>query len=104
MTETLAAAMPARSRVVVYGGLSGQAPRLGIPDAIFGDKSIEGFWIPNYIAKAGTLRVLRMIGQVQRLGEDRLGTKILAKLPLERFDEAVAMQARGSDGKILFVP
>lgn len=104
MTETLAAAMPARSRVVVYGGLSGQSPRLSLPDAIFGDKSIEGFWIPHDIAKVGMLRVLRMIGQVQRLGEARLGTRILARLPLERFDEAVEMQSRGSDGKVLFVP
>jgi NADPH2:quinone reductase len=104
MSETLAAAMPARSRVVVYGGLSGQSPRVALPDAIFGDKAIEGFWIPNYIAKVGMLRVLRMIGEVQRLGEARLGTKILTKLPLERFDDAVAMQSRGSDGKVLFVP
>ena len=104
MTETLAAAMPARSRVVVYGGLSGQSPRMSLPDAIFADKAVEGFWIPNYIAKVGTLRILRMIGEAQRLGQAMLGTKILAKLPLERIDEAVEMQSRGSEGKVLLVP
>ena len=104
MTEMLAAAMPARSRVVVYGGLSGQSPRMSLPDAIFADKVVEGFWIPNYIAKVGTLRILRMIGEAQRLGEAMLGTKILATLPLERIGEAVALQSRGSDGKVLFVP
>lgn len=103
MTETLAAAMPARSKVVVYGGLSGQSPRLSLPDAIFGEKVVEGFWVPHYVRKVGMLRVLRMIGEVQRLGEGRLGTKILAKLPLERIDEAVAMQSRGTEGKVLLV-
>jgi NADPH:quinone reductase-like Zn-dependent oxidoreductase len=104
MTETLAAAMPSHSKVVVYGGLSAQSPRLSLPDVIFGDKSIEGFWVPTFAAKAGRLRMLRMIGEVQRLGESRLGTKILAKLPLERVAEAVAMQARGSEGKVLLAP
>jgi NADPH:quinone reductase-like Zn-dependent oxidoreductase len=104
LSETLAAAMPARSTVVVYGGLSGQSPRLSLPDAIFGDKSITGFWLPHYVERAGRLRALRMIGEIQRLGEGKLGTKILAKLPLERFDEALALQSRGSEGKVLLVP
>ena len=104
LTEVLAAAMPARSTVVVYGGLSGQSPRLSLPDAIFGDKSITGFWLPHFIAKAGRLRTLRLIGEIQRLGEARMGTRILAKLPLERIDEAIAMQSRGSEGKVLLIP
>jgi len=104
MTETLAAAMPPRSKVVVYGGLSGQSPRLSLPDAIFAEKVVEGFWVPHYLRKVGMLRALRMIGEVQRLGEARLGTKILAKLPLERIDEAIAMQSRGTEGKVLLVP
>jgi NADPH:quinone reductase len=104
MSEMLAAAMPMRGKVMVYGGLSEQSPRVSLPDVIFGDKSIVGFWLPHYIAQAGRLKLLRMIGEVQRLGEARLGTKILAKLPLERFDEAIAMQSRGSEGKVLLVP
>lgn len=104
LSETLAAAMPAHSTVVVYGGLSGQSPRLSLPDVIFGDKSIVGFWLPHYVARVGRLRTLRMIGEAQRLGEPRLGTRVLATLPLERIDEAMAMQPRGTEGKVLLMP
>ena len=104
MSETLAAAMPARSTVMVYGGLSAQSPRLSLPDVIFSDKSITGFWLPHYVERAGQLRILRMIGQIQRLGEAKMGTNILAKVPFERIDEAIAMQSRGSEGKVLLVP
>lgn len=104
LSERLAAAMPAGGRVVVYGGLSGQSPRLALPDAIFADKSIAGFWLPRYVERAGRLRVLAMIGEVQRLGEAKLGSQILARLPLERVDEAIALQARGSEGKVLLTP
>jgi NADPH:quinone reductase-like Zn-dependent oxidoreductase len=104
MSERLAAAMPRGGKVVVYGGLSGKSPRLSLPDLIFAGKSMEGFWLPLQIAKIGRLRLLQMTGQVQRLGEAMLGTKILAKLPLEAIAEAVEMQPRGSEGKVLLVP
>ena len=104
LSETLAAAMPAGGRVVVYGGLSGQSPRLSLPDAIFSDKSIVGFWLPRYLERAGRMRVLAMIGEVQRLGEARLGTRILARLPLERINDAISLQSRGSEGKVLLTP
>jgi hypothetical protein len=50
------------------------------------------------------LRLLRLISMVQRTGEATLGTHVLARLPYERIGEAIAMQPRGTEGKVLMVP
>src|SRR5690606_11800748 len=98
------AAMPEGGRVVVYGGLSGDAARLDIGEAIFRGKSVEGVWLPLEIKRIGTLGLLRRIGVVQRVGEAIFGTPVLARLPYERIDEALALQPRGTEGKVLLTP
>lgn len=103
-TKRLAAAMPDGGRVVVYGGLSGDAARLDIGEAIFRGKSVEGFWLPLEIKRIGTLGLLRRIGVVQRVGEAIFGSPVLARLPYERIDEALALQPRGTEGKVLLTP
>lgn len=104
MSATLAAAMPHGSKVVVYGGLSGGAPGLSIPDVIFNGKRLEGFWLPLEVKRAGRVTTLLRLREAQRLGEAVLGTRILARLPLEQFGEALALQPQGRDGKVLLAP
>ena len=41
------------AKCVIYGGLSGQEPRMGAGDAIINAKSIEGFWIPLFVKAVG---------------------------------------------------
>ena len=104
MTRRLAAAMPEGGRVVVYGGLSGEAAKLDIGEAIFRNKSVEGFWLPLETKRIGTLGLLRRIRTVQRMGEGIFGSPVLARLPYEQIGEALALQPRGSEGKVLLVP
>lgn len=104
MSATLAAAMPHGSKVVVYGGLSGEAPGLAIPDVIFRGKRLEGFWLPLEVRRAGRLVTLRRLREAQRLGETMLGTRVLARLPLDRFAEGLALQPQASEGKVLLTP
>lgn len=103
-TRQLAAAMPEGGRVVVYGGLSGEAARLDIGEAIFRGKAVEGFWLPLEIKRIGTLGLLRRIRTVQRMGEAMFGAPVLARLPYERIGEALALQPRGTEGKVLLTP
>src|SRR5690606_4395529 len=104
MTRKLATAMPKGSRVVVFGGLSGKPAQLDVRDAIFKAKSVEGFWLPFEIRRIGTLGLLGPIRTVQRMGEAMFGAPVLARLPYERIQEAIALQPRGTEGKVLLTP
>lgn len=104
LTRRLGRAMPRGSRIVVFGALGGSEVGLDIGDAIFRHQSIEGFWMVSHARRLGTARLLAMTTKVQRLGEEMLGARVLAKLPLERLGEAVALQARASEGKVLLAP
>jgi NADPH2:quinone reductase len=104
MTGRLAKAMPHGGRVVVYGGLSGEDAEVGIAETIFTGKSVEGFWLPLEIKRIGALGLLRRIRTVQRAGEAIFGAPVLARLPLERIGEALTLQPRGTEGKVLLVP
>jgi NADPH:quinone reductase-like Zn-dependent oxidoreductase len=104
LTARLAAAMPARSRIVVFGGLAGEDARLNVGDAIFRGQAVEGFWMLSHSRRLGTARLLAMTSMVQRLGETIFGSKVLARLPLEAIGEAVELQARAGEGKVLLVP
>lgn len=104
MTKQLAAAMPQGGRVVVFGGLSGEAARLGVEDAIFRKKTVEGFWLPHEIKRIGTLGLLGRIRTVQRMGAEMFGAPVIARLPYERIGEAIGLQPRGTEGKVLLGP
>jgi NADPH:quinone reductase-like Zn-dependent oxidoreductase len=104
MTEILAAALPHGGKVVVYGGLSGRPPRISIADTIFRGKRMEGFWLPLEVKRIGMLGTLMRFREAQRIGETVLGTKILARLPLEGIADAIAMQPQGTEGKVLLTP
>ena len=105
MTARLAAALPTGGRVVVFGGLAND-DRTGMTtaDAIFRGKAIEGFWLPLEIKRIGTLGLLGRVRTVQRMGAAMFGASVLARLPYERIAEALDMQPRGTEGKVLLVP
>ena len=104
ITAQLASAMPSGGRVVVYGGLSGENAQLDVAEAIFRDKGIEGFWLPIEIKRIGPLGLLSRVRTVQRMGEAMFGAPVLARLRYEQIGEALALQPRGSEGKVLLVP
>jgi NADPH:quinone reductase-like Zn-dependent oxidoreductase len=104
LSARLAAAMPQGGRVVVYGGLSGEDAQAPISELIFRGTSIEGFWLPLEVKRIGMLGLLRRVDIVQRMGAAMFGSPVLARLPYERIGEALALQPRGTDGKVLLTP
>ena len=105
MSALLARSLMHGGKVLVYGGLSGQDPKLGIGDAILNAKAIEGYWIPLKVRAMGRLKLFQMVATIQSGMPEIFGTEILERLPLERVHEALTLlQTRGSEGKVLLVP
>jgi NADPH:quinone reductase-like Zn-dependent oxidoreductase len=104
MTGRLQRAMPHGGRIILYGGLSGDTATVDIPATIFTAKSVEGFWLPLEMKRLGTLGLLGRIRTVQRAGEAIFGAPVLARLTYEQIGEALALQPRGTEGKVLLVP
>ena len=105
LSAILARAMPERSRVIVFGGLSGEEPRLGIADAIFHGKSMAGFWLPLTLKRTSRLALLRMAYLVQRNSGGAFDTRVLDRLPLQRVIDGLALlQAHATEGKVLLTP
>jgi NADPH:quinone reductase len=105
LTGRLLSAMPDGGTAVVYGGLSMQ-PCLADPRAlIFERKSVRGFWLADWMRKAGALKKLLAAQSVQKLLRDELRTEVRARLPLEQAPEGVRDYAREmTGGKVIFVP
>lgn len=104
MTAQLGKAMPHGGRVVIYGGLSGDEATVDIAETVFQAKSVEGFWLPLEMKRLGALGLLSRIRTVQQAGEAMFGTPVLARLPFERIGEALDLQPRGTEGKVLLTP
>jgi NADPH:quinone reductase len=105
MSALLARSMPHGGKVLVFGGFSGQDPKLGLGDAILNAKSIEGYWIPLKVKAMGRLKLFQMVSTIQSGMPDIFGTTILERLPLDRVHEALTLlQTRGSEGKVLLIP
>lgn len=105
MVATLATAMPHGGKVIQYGGLSGEAGHVEIADLLFHGKSLEGYWVPLYLDKAGVLRRLAMAATVRRHASTIFASKVLEKVPFEHFAAALRLQReRASEGKVLLVP
>jgi NADPH:quinone reductase-like Zn-dependent oxidoreductase len=103
--QQIATAMPARSRLIVYGALSGEPCQINPSDLIFRDSSVEGFWLTQWIKTKGFLGRLDFAGQVQRALHTDLHTTVQARFPLEKLAEAISLYKKHrSDGKVLLLP
>ena len=107
MTGKIMEAMAPDALVLVYGVLSFE-PASGIDgrDLIFGRKRVQGFWLTDWIRKAGFLRVFQATGQIQkRFAEGSFATQVRKKLRLEDVPAGIlAYQQEMTAGKILIVP
>ncbi|MCS7300545.1 MAG: zinc-binding dehydrogenase [Fimbriimonadales bacterium] len=97
-------AMPANSRLILYGALS-ESPLMADPrDLIFQNKRIEGFWLADWLAKRSAVGQLRLANQIQKALGDLLHTDIAARYPLREIHHALAdYQASMTAGKRLIV-
>lgn len=97
-------AMPAGSRLILYGALS-ESPLMADPrDLIFERKQIEGFWLADWLSERTVWGQLRLGRQVQRALGDLLHTEIAERYPLSAVHRALAdYQASMTAGKRLIV-
>jgi NADPH:quinone reductase len=104
-TEKLARAMPSRSRVIVYGGLSGEPCHISQGVLIFRELRAEGFWLSPWLERQSALGMLRLAGKIQDLLSGELETQIQAQYPVTKAQAAVDHYAKNmSAGKVLIVP
>lgn len=107
MTGKVLNAMPERSTMIVYGVLS-YAPCGGIDggELIFGQKRIQGFWLTDWVRKAGLFRILKASGQIQkRIADGSFVTKVRQKLRFEDVPKGlVEYQKEMTAGKLLILP
>lgn len=103
-TGRLLAAMPPRSRVIVYGGLAMEPIQIIPGDVIFRQQRVEGFYLTHWVARQNPLTLLSMQRQLWRLS-DHVGSTIQLRAPLGDAQHAIATyEANMSAGKVLFVP
>ena len=105
LTHQLLDAMPDRSTVTVFSGLSKQAPSAGIDHLVFQGKSVTGFWLGPWLLAKNPLGILRTGRRAQALVPTALKRTIRERVPFE--DAARAMQAymdQMTGGKYLLKP
>lgn len=97
-------AMPAHSRVTVYGGLSQQAVQVNPMGLIFQDKSVDGFWLTPWIGQKNFLQNLFIWRRAQKLMLSALKTEVRARYALDEAQQAVTeYETEMTGGKVLFV-
>jgi NADPH2:quinone reductase len=105
LTAQLASALPAHSRVLMYGALSMEICQISPLDIVFHDEKLEGFWLSDWIKHKNFLQKMLFAMSVQQRLSDDLQTHIQARFPLEQFREAIDLyKKKRTDGKVLFVP
>ena len=100
-THHLLDAAPNGSTALIYGFLSGSKE-----DNLSGNgsKRVEGFYLPDWIAKKSLLKVFLDMQRVQRLAAHELQTTIHKRLPLSEVLQAIVLyQTNPTAGKILLV-
>lgn len=107
MTGRLLHAMPAHSKVLVYGALSGkECAEIGPIDLIFQEKSVSGFYLGGWIKSKSFLGLYQATSKVQKkLADGSFHTSISAEASLEEAPKALeSYQKSMTQGKILIKP
>ena len=97
--------MPTHSKVIVYGVLSEEPAQVEAGQLIFGEKSIEGFWLTRWMSKKSLLQRLAIWRRAQKLITTNLKSEIRMQYPLNEVQNAVKeYQSHMTGGKILLRP
>jgi NADPH:quinone reductase-like Zn-dependent oxidoreductase len=105
MTAQLLAALLPGGHVIVYGGLAHQPMTVPQQDVVFGHKSIEGFYVPTWLAAKSLPQLVLLERRIPRLLNRELGTEVRAQVTLEDAPPAIEDYRRAmTGGKILITP
>ncbi len=104
--STIFNAMPRRARWIVYGRLD-QSPTV-IPEPgqlIFMHKTIEGFWLSEWMRSADASKKLGAIVEAQkRFVDGRWSTDVTAIVPLAEAMSSVPRELSRPNGKVFIAP
>ncbi len=107
MTGTLLSVMPRGSCVYVYGALSEEpCGNIDPIDLIFGNKTVTGFYLGEWLRRRGAFSVLRAANRIQRMLIDGLiKTQVQRQIGLDEVSEGLQRYVeRMTEGKILILP
>jgi len=103
-TRELLDAAPNGSTVLVYGRMSGEGPDPDLQGLQDGNKRVDGFFLPDWLAKKNILQALLNARRVQRLATHELQTTVRMRLPLTAVHQALeAYKANPTAGKVLLI-
>ncbi len=90
-------------RMLVYGTLARESFNLDPRTLMVGQKSIQGFWLSEWVKDQGILTMLGLFRRIGRLLRDGiLSTEVAAQFPLDEIKAAVQQAALpGRNGKVL---
>ncbi len=105
MTGRLLKALPRRSKVTVYAGLSFKAVQADPDLFIFEKKSVDGFWLGPWITNKNLIQILLMWRRVQKLLATELRSEVRARYTFQEAKKAVhEYLSQMTGGKILLIP
>ncbi len=105
LTGRVLSALQHGGRVRVYGTLSLEDCHINPNDLIFQRKSVDGFWMSDWVKERNLLQVFMAFTNIQKFLRDELQSNVRARYPLARLHEAIADYAANmSGGKVLIVP
>jgi NADPH:quinone reductase len=96
-------ALGAGGRLLVYGTLSREPIAIDPRLLMMGAKSVEGFWLSEWVHHQRPLKMLRLFGTIRELmGAGVLTSEVGATFPLDDIRKAVTEAAQpGRQGKVL---
>lgn len=106
LSEQVFAAMPIGARWVSYGKLVPEPPKLTqMGQLIFMSKTIEGFWLTQWMMTTPRADQAAVVGEVQaRFADGRWTTDVAARLPLSEVVSGLAGALKKTDGKVIITP
>ncbi|TKT77569.1 zinc-binding dehydrogenase [Aquamicrobium sp. LC103] len=106
LAATIFAAMPKRSRWIVYGRLDPAETVIPEPgQLIFMHKRIEGFWLTEWLRTAPAERRMHVVMEAQkRFADGRWATDVTAVVPLSEAVSRVPGELAKLNGKVFISP
>ena len=105
LTGILLRALPEGGRLTVYGALSGEGCLVDPRSLIFEGKSVEGFWLSEWLRSQSFVSKLIATARVQGLLAGDLKTEIRGRFSLEQAAQGINQYVtQMTGGKILLVP
>jgi NADPH2:quinone reductase len=92
-----------RGRALLYGTLASEPVPLEPRQLIVGQKSLEGFWLSDWVKQQGPLRMLRLFNRITTLMRAGvLVTPVGGSFPIDAFAAALELaETPGHSGKVL---